>query len=116
MVSPLVNELGYLGVGDAANAITEGNYAVPPGCDDTTQAVLNSLEKYDNIPILHHTKLFSCIEYQQGWRKVKERKVSIHLGMYVGHWKCDSTDPSINWINTCMENVSFLSRYSPKQW
>ena len=36
---------------------------------------------------------------------VKERISSRPLGRHVGHWKCDSTNKSMNWVSTSMANI-----------
>ena len=57
----------------------------------------------------------TCAEHSSGWTKVRERTQSSPSGLHVGHWKCGSMDPNINWVNTYLANIPFLSDYLPKR-
>ena len=47
---------------------------------------------------------------------VKERISSSPSKLHMGHCKSGILDLSINWFNTSLANIPFLSGYSPKRW
>ena len=47
---------------------------------------------------------------------MRERTSSSPSGLHVGYWKCHSMASNINWVNTSLTNIPFLSGYSTKQW
>ena len=115
-IGPLLEALGLLGKGEFADAIMKGTYRLPPGVDPAIQTVLDSLKADKNITICKQPSPITCEEYKSGWKNVKERTSSSPSGLHVGHWKCGSLNPMINWLNTSMANIPFMSGYSPKRW
>ena len=93
-----------------------GKYRLPPEVDPTIQTVIDSLKAKDDMTIKKQPSPITCEEYKDGWKKVKEKTSSSPSGLHVGHWKCGSLNPMINWLNTSMANIPFMSGYSPKHW
>ena len=114
--SPMKEDMGLIGTGDVGDKILEGNYRVPGGVDESVQDILNNLKSVENIKIRKQPVPITCNQHKTGWRKVKERTSSSPSGLHVGHWKCCSMDDTINWINTSLTNIPYLSGYSPKRW
>ena len=66
MISPLVDELGLLGTGVAADSILEGNYIIPEGVDPGVQTVFDNLQRHDSIPLQQRAQHFTCEEHRLG--------------------------------------------------
>ena len=115
-VFPIVDELGHLGVGPAADAILNGAYVSPTEIGEDVVDVLNSLVCPPTICMQRQLSPLTCVEHSSCWKEVKERASLSPSGLYVGHWKFDSIDPNINWVSTSLANIPFLSGYSPKRW
>ena len=114
--SPMKEDLGLLGIGEEGDRILEGSYKVPEGVEEVVQDVLNNLKEVDNIKVRKQPIPITCKQHKKGWEKVKERTSSSPSRLHVGHWKCGSMDDLINWVNTSMINIPYLSGYSPKRW
>ena len=113
---PMLNELGHLGIGPAADAILDGTYVPPHEVADDVGDILKSLKCPPTIRMQRQPSPITCEEHSSGWKKVRERTSSSPSGLHVGHWKCGSMDSNINWVNTSLANIPFLSGYSPKRW
>ena len=116
LVSPMVDTIGLLGTGEAAEQILEGDFTAPDVCGPNLQKVLTHLKINKRLKKTTQAQPINCDEYKEGWKKVNERTSSSPSGLHVGHWKCGSTDPRINWINTCLANIPYMSGYSPRRW
>ena len=115
-VSPMVEELGLLGTGKGADEIFQGEYIPPEGTDRQMHSIFSHLKCPDSMKITRQPPLIMCELYRQGWRKVEEIISSSPTGLHMRHWKCGSLDDTINWVNTSMANIPYLSGYSPKRW
>ena len=113
---PFFEALGLLGKRKFADTNMKRTYRLPPGVDPAIQTVLDSLKADKNITICKQPSPITCEEYKSGWKNVKERTSSSPSGLHVGHWKYGSLNPMINWLNTSMANIPFMSGYSLKRW
>lgn len=112
-ISPLRDGLGLLGTGQAALDILNNRYKPIFGMDNGTGDILSRLKCPEGIRIKAQPRPITCKEHRVGWVRVKERTSS--AGVHVCHWKCDSSNILLNWINTFMADMPFLSGYSPKR-
>jgi hypothetical protein len=46
MMSPLVDDFGYLALGPAASAVLEGSYIPPPGTDEYARKLFDQLKMH----------------------------------------------------------------------
>jgi hypothetical protein len=87
MTEPLLSELGYLGTTAAARQILAGTYVPPPGVDTITRQFLAALQA--SAP-LDPANRISCEitrqDFQQHWRRAKERTSSSLSGLHYGHY------------------------------
>ena len=115
-ISPLIDDFGLLGTGSAADELLRGTYNFPEGIDKSVKSVLDNMKCPETIKLTKQPIPITCNEHKSGWNKVKERTSSSPSGLHVGHWKCASADENLNWLNTSMANIPFLSGYSPRRW
>ena len=115
MVSPILEELGLLGIGDTTDAMLDGTYVPPVNTTPELSNILKHLKCSDNIVRHRQPTPITCDAYRKGRRGVKEIISSSPSKLHTGHWKRGSLDPSINWVNTSLANIPFLSGYSPKR-
>jgi hypothetical protein len=85
MVSPMVEELGLLGIGSAADDILDGTYSPPADTSPELANVLQHLQCPPQINRLKQPAPITCEDYKHGWREVKESISSSPSRIHVGH-------------------------------
>ena len=122
MVPPLVQELGYLGVGPACTSILDGNYSPPPGVDKYAGQWLSQLGwACTSADRTAPTSIFrscgiSTAEHIHSWKYARERTAPGHSGLHPAHWKASSQDPYLASMDASWANYPLLSGYSPERW
>ena len=81
----MVDELGYLGIGPAADAILDGTYVPPQNLADKMVGILDSLEYSQSIHMKRQPTPITCTEHGSVLKKEKERTSSSPSGLHMGH-------------------------------
>jgi hypothetical protein len=114
MQAPLLQDFGYLGIGDHANSVMCGSYTVPPNVDQYTAKFISQLQMDPAItsssPI---NTYFSTEEWKSGWKKAKERTATGSDFLHFGHFKAGCMSNIIANFEATMANIPLLSGYSP---
>ena len=110
----MLNALGHLGIGPAADAILDGTYVPPYEVADDVGDILKSLKYPPTIRMQRQHSSITCEEHSSGWKKVRKQMSLSPSGLHVDHWKCSSMDSHINWVNNSLANIPFLSEYPLK--
>jgi hypothetical protein len=107
MMEPLRSKLGYLGTTDAARQILAGTYIPPPGVDAITREFLTALQA--TAP-LDPSNRISCEitrhDFQQHWRKARERTSSSLSGLHYGHYKAATDSDYLSEVHALMTELA----------
>ncbi len=75
MTAPLNIQLGYMGIGDEAERILNGQYESKPGTDRYAQILLKALSRV--APTEDELEVgISTPDFVSGWKKAKEKTAS----------------------------------------
>ena len=108
----LFADLGIMGDGPRVHEVLSGTYKPPPETSEATKAWLQSLIVKDPKELKwRHT---SFLEFQQGWRKVKEKTSSGEL--HFGHFKAGANTAKLGWVLYTMAMLPMHLRFSPSRW
>ena len=116
MKSPLVEEFGYLGIGENARAVLAGTYDPPQGTNKFAAMLLEQLKIPDSI---RADPLPACIEtsqFIQGWKHTKERTTTGSEFLHFGHFKAGVRDSVIADFEATMAHIPYATGYSPQRW
>eukprot|EP00978_Attheya_sp_CCMP212_P003448 scaffold7138_cov69-Attheya_sp.AAC.6 len=122
MVSPLVQEVGYLGVSTQSQQILDGTYIPPPGVDPYTDQWLSQLGwACPEADRLHPTSIFracgmTTAEHISSWTYSKEKTAPGHSELHPAHWKASCSDPYLASMDAAWANYPMLSGFSPSRW
>jgi hypothetical protein len=115
MQGPVLHQLGYLGTGNDAEDILDGQYHRRPGTDDASAALLSHLSYADpqrkTLPVGITGK-----EYQQGWNKVKERTSAGGNLLHFGHYKSIAQDAELSEMESAFISIPLRSGYVFRAW
>eukprot|EP00978_Attheya_sp_CCMP212_P023135 scaffold70166_cov59-Attheya_sp.AAC.7 len=93
MVSPLVQEVSYLGVSTQSQQILEGTYTTPPGIDPYTDQWLSQLGwACPEANRQHPTSIFracgmTTAKHISSWTYSKEKTAPGHSELHPAHWR-----------------------------
>lgn len=113
---PLVEEFGYLSVGENARAVMEGTHSPPRGTNKYAAMLLEQLKMPEGI---RSDPLSACItteQFIQGWQHVKERTTTGSVFLHFGHFQAGVRDPVIADFEATMAHIPYAMGYSPKRW
>jgi hypothetical protein len=117
MMEPLRSELGFLGTTEAARQILAGTYVPPPGVDEMTRQFLSALQA--TAP-LHPDNRISCEitrqDFQQHWRRAKERTSSSLSGLHYGHYKAAAQSDYLSEIHAIMTELAVTGGTPLERW
>ena len=122
MVAPLLQDLGYLGVGPGCQAILDGKYLPPKGVDRYASEWLTQLRwacpenDLAAPPSIFRSCGISTAEHIQSWRYSRERIAPGHSGLHPAHWKASCQDPYLASMDAAWANYPMVSGYSPERW
>ena len=108
----LRDDLGPMGDGPKAQEVLAGTYTPPQGTSEATVLWLKSLKVVD--PEQRKWISTSFKDFQQGWKKVKERTSSGEL--HFGHFKAGSNTPKVGWVHYTMAMLPMHLGFSPSRW
>ena len=111
MTEPLRSALGFLGTSVAARQILAGTFVPPPGIDAITREFLVSLKA--SAP-LNPANRISCEithqDFQQHWRKSRERTSSSLSGLHYGHYKAAAHSDFLSEMHAIMTELAAQAR------
>ena len=117
MISPLLDDFGYLADTAAADQVLNGTYQPPDGTDQYAKLLLDQLyipwEVTKMVPI---SVDISTKEHKQSWKKQNERTLSEPTGLSFNHYKAASQDPLLADFDATMQNIPYAKGFAPKLW
>ena len=116
MNDPILHDLGYLGLTNAASSIINGNYTCPQNAPPFTEEFFQQFAYNPNTSTAP-PNIMTTSAFKQGWKKMKEStSAASTTGIHFGHLKSASLDPSLADFEAAISNVPYSSGYYPKQW
>jgi hypothetical protein len=115
MVEPLLSKLTLVGVSEDARKVLDGTFVCPPEVDAFTRAYLTALTASANIT----SKIPSSVsreDFQNYWKKAKERTSSSISGLHFGHWKACGQDDLLSEIHALSADICLNSGHSLERW
>jgi hypothetical protein len=117
MRSPLVDEFGYLGIGENARAVLAGEYTPPPNVDKYAAMLLHHLKQLNSSKQPpRFSAMITTEQYIQGWKQAKERTTTGSAILHLGHFKAGARDSLIADFEATMSHIPYATGYSPKRW
>jgi hypothetical protein len=116
MKSPLVEDFGYLGIGENARAVLDGTYVPPPGTNAYAVMLLEQLKIPDSIRDDPLPAFIETEQFIQGWRHAKEHMTMGSAFLHFGHFKAGTRDPVIADFEATMAHIPYTTGYSPQRW
>ncbi|MCK7581433.1 MAG: hypothetical protein MZV65_41245 [Chromatiales bacterium] len=117
MTEPLRSALGFLGTTAAARQILAGTYEPPPDVDDLTREFLSVLQA--TAP-LDPANRISCEitrhDFQQHWRKARERTSSSLSGLHYGHYKAAAHSDLLSEVHALMTELAVTGGTPLARW
>jgi hypothetical protein len=117
MISPLVDDFGYLADTPAAEQVLNGTYQTPDGTDYYAKLLLDQLYIPWEVTKMAPISLeISTDEHKQAWRKQNERTSSEPTGLSFNHYKAASKDPLLADFDATMRNIPYAKGFAPTLW
>ena len=116
---PLLQMVGPLGTGPAAEQILNGTFSIPEGVDEWAAKLIPFLARPQSVVAGHFRKPDTTVDLQShvdGWRKAKERTSSGPSGITFAHFKAGLGDPRISAFETIMASIPYETGISPERW
>ena len=116
---PLLDLVGKLGVGKAANEILNGTFVVPEEVDEWAARLIPFLAR---APVetswkgFEPERLVSVTSHVEGWRKAKERTASGPSGITFAHFKAGTRDSVVSDFESMMSSIPYETGISPDRW
>jgi hypothetical protein len=114
----MCSKLSLLAVNtDAARAILQGTYTVPAETNEYTREFLNTIQA--SAPCDPHLQISCEItkeDFQQYWKKTKERTSSTILGLHYGHYKAASSNDTLSEIHALMTELAVTGASPLARW
>ena len=120
MVSPIIDDLGFLGDTDSVEAILAGHYSPPPGTDPYLQELLRALRMPSSIrQRVAQSRLISTLISQEdhcsGWKKRRLASAE-SSGLTMDHYLAGTRDLAIAAIDTLFRQLPYQHGFSPESW
>ncbi len=117
MIPPLVNNVGYLATGHAAEEILDGTYSPHDRINRYTRQLLQQLQR----PALveqkgNHPTSMPLETYCNYWKKSKERKSCFPGALSFSTLKAGSRDETIATFKCIMTRIPIFRGYTPNHW
>jgi hypothetical protein len=115
---PMRSELGFLAVNtEAARAILQGSYTVPTETNEYTREFLNTIQASSpRNPQLQISCVITKEDFQQYWKKTKERTSSSISGLHYGHYKATSSHDTLSEIHALMTELAVTGASPLARW
>jgi len=109
--SPLLQDVGFLGCGEAAQAILDGSYQCPPNTDEYTRLFIEALRWPASLPDLIST-ILNEEAFSAHWRKARETTSSSFSGLHFGHYKSAASAPELAHLHARFTQLVFMTGIS----
>jgi hypothetical protein len=112
--SPMLEEIGPLGISRQARDILEGTYDIPNNCDPWAAKLIPHL-KYAIPPIefpMAHSEGHHC----EGWQKVRERTSAGISGLTIPQMKAHIRDDYNVQVDTLFARIPYHYGFTPERW
>ena len=114
---PLLNLVGPLGTGPAAEAILNGDFVVPEGVNYWAAKLITQLKRPAAVTTLQQRKPHVSVDkHCKGWKRAKEQTSSGKSGITFSHLKAGATCPEIAEFEAQMADIPYKSGMSPDRW
>ena len=114
MTPPMVNQIGFLGIGRPAQQVLNGSFIPHHSMNEYASLLLRNLQYIkpeDPLPIGITTK-----EYQEGWKKAKERTSSGGKIIHFGHCKALAQDNELATMDAAFLSIPMRTGYVFDSW
>eukprot|EP00978_Attheya_sp_CCMP212_P007808 scaffold18161_cov56-Attheya_sp.AAC.5 len=109
MQSPLVDDLGYLGIGKSAKQILDGKYRLPTAIDPScTTALLQQMS--------WACPTINTADHISGCKRSRENTAPGHSGLTCAHWKASCESPLLASLDASWANYPWITCCSPSRW
>jgi hypothetical protein len=117
MLSPLLDDLGYLADTDQAEDILHGTYVVPDGTDQYAAKLIAELRMPDSIKHGNATSQYvSTQEHVSGWKKQKEGISADPDGLTFSHYKAAAQDDYLAQFDATLRSLPYQHGFVPAAW
>jgi hypothetical protein len=117
MMSPLLEELGYLADTDAAEEILAGTFEVPEGTCKYAKKLIAELEMPESVRKGGLIDDFvSTQDHISGWKKQKESISSDPEGLTFSHYKAGIEEESIAQFDATLRSLPYQYGFVPEAW
>ena len=115
MSFPVQRQIGYLGIGEEADKILQGQYERANGTDDFSAILLKALSRVN--PTQDELRVgITGKEFTEGWNKIKERTSSGGSICHFGHCKAMAKDEQLAEMEAAFLSFPLRTRYSYNYW
>jgi hypothetical protein len=111
MISPLLDDFGYLADTPATDEVLLGTYLIPDSVDEYTQKFIRMF-----VPPPDSATIITPEEHQRAWSKQKERTAAEPSGLHFGHYKSAIQDKDLCAFDAAMRSIPYHFGFSPLPW
>jgi hypothetical protein len=112
--TPLLEEIGLLGITREAQDILEGSYTTPENCDPWVAKLIPHLQYA--VPPIPFPMAHSAALHTEGWRKVRERTSAGISGLTIPQMKAHLRDDHNVQVDTILARIPYQYGFSPDRW
>ena len=116
---PLLQLVGTMGTGPAAEDILQGTFNIPEGVDEWAARLIPFLarpEKVKSGQFIRPATTVSVQSHSDGWRKAKERTSSGPSGITFAHFKAGLNNHKVAEFEALMTSIPYETGISPDRW
>lgn len=115
LVQPLRQKFEEDNIQQSIKAILDGSFQVPTGSHPMAQEFFNELKRTEiKIPFKH--RHITTKNFQEGWKKMKEKTSAGISGLHFSHMKACAMDPFLAEFEASLANIPYYTGFSPPQW
>lgn len=116
MMTPLLNDFGYLANEEFAQQVIDGIYEIPVGMNEFVTDFIKSLKMPDLIRNRKQVSvIFTTNKNKEGWKKMKEYITSAYGTIGFNHYIACSQAEDLNDIDTFLSNTPFKMEIPPEE-
>jgi hypothetical protein len=109
---PLLATVGLTGTSLAAQQILDGTFICLAGVDETTQLLIKLLKRpADGVLCIETT--ITCKDFQQYWKRARQRTSSSMSGLHFGHWKAAAGSDELSETHSLFMEIAISTGYAP---
>ena len=117
MLQPLYDMLGPLGLNPAAEEILHGTFKIPEDLDEDTKTVIKHM-KMDESILQNGAIRNGCTtkEFQQFWKKPREKISSSLSGLHNGHYIAAAQDTYLSRLTATLSSLPWQMGVPTRRW